>query len=361
MQGQKLGIMTRTLSAILLTLFCLHPLAGFCADMDRDSLTDEEELEIGTDPNNPDSDGDGLDDGYEIVGHWKGNPRRNPTDYTNPWITDPLNPDTDGDGLSDGWEAGEERYIHVSDRVSWEQANIESQKIQFAHLATITSKMEDFIYQRMLSRLRLEAISKGETLYGTFLGGKENEDDICEWVTGESWAFNNWAPGEPNDHEGKEPYLESGYWGAPYDSFYWNDLRNDLSSYSNSDERLERLGSFGRHYLVEIGYPSDPTNPDTDGDGFNDLEEYEDNTDPNNPDSFSKSLKVFPSIELNFGTTEGGTYQLQYSPDLADWINYQEPFEGTGGKVTVFVSIKNTSMKYFRLTQVVDLGAVSSE
>lgn len=42
---------------------------------------------IGTDPCNPDTDGDGIPDGVEIHG-------QNPTN--------PLDPDTDGDGLCDG-------------------------------------------------------------------------------------------------------------------------------------------------------------------------------------------------------------------------------------------------------------------
>ena len=41
------------------------PDAG-AADSDRDGLTDEEELALGTDPNNPDTDGDGFSDGVEV-------------------------------------------------------------------------------------------------------------------------------------------------------------------------------------------------------------------------------------------------------------------------------------------------------
>lgn len=57
-------------------------------DSDGDRLTDRHEMEIGTDPYNPDTDGDGLADGDEVL------------DYK----TDPLNPDTDFDMLSDGAE-----------------------------------------------------------------------------------------------------------------------------------------------------------------------------------------------------------------------------------------------------------------
>ncbi|MDZ7771165.1 MAG: OmpA family protein [Balneolaceae bacterium] len=57
-------------------------------DTDGDGLTDAEEMDLGTDPNNPDTDGDGLTDGDEV----------------NQYNTDPLNEDTDGDGLTDGAE-----------------------------------------------------------------------------------------------------------------------------------------------------------------------------------------------------------------------------------------------------------------
>ena len=57
-------------------------------DSDNDGLLDKKEKEIGTDPNNPDTDGDGLND----------------YDETKKWKTNPNNPDTDGDGYSDKQE-----------------------------------------------------------------------------------------------------------------------------------------------------------------------------------------------------------------------------------------------------------------
>ncbi|MDD2807954.1 MAG: hypothetical protein PHW95_05570 [Patescibacteria group bacterium] len=57
-------------------------------DSDLDGLTNEEEKKLGTDPNNMDTDGDGLLDGDEV----------------RIWHADPLKADTDGDGFSDGYE-----------------------------------------------------------------------------------------------------------------------------------------------------------------------------------------------------------------------------------------------------------------
>ncbi|OGU55746.1 MAG: hypothetical protein A2V66_11840 [Ignavibacteria bacterium RBG_13_36_8] len=104
------------------------------SDRDHDGLTKAQEEELGTDPNNPDTDGDGLNDGAEFM-QYKTDPLNADTDgdtlndydevmkyKTNPLTvdtdkdglndndevlrhkTDPLNPDTDNDGLKDGDE-----------------------------------------------------------------------------------------------------------------------------------------------------------------------------------------------------------------------------------------------------------------
>ncbi len=55
-------------------------------DSDMDGLDDYQELQLGTDPHNPDTDGDGLTDWEEVFLYG----------------TDPTNPDTSGDGITDG-------------------------------------------------------------------------------------------------------------------------------------------------------------------------------------------------------------------------------------------------------------------
>lgn len=57
-------------------------------DTDQDGLLDVIEVQLGTDPKNPDTDGDGLKDSDEV----------------NKYSTDPLKADTDDDGLPDGRE-----------------------------------------------------------------------------------------------------------------------------------------------------------------------------------------------------------------------------------------------------------------
>ena len=69
------------------------------SDADGDGLDNAEEIALGTDPNDPDTDGDGLFDNAED----------DTGSYVNWWATgtDPLARDTDGDCFSDGTEIAE--------------------------------------------------------------------------------------------------------------------------------------------------------------------------------------------------------------------------------------------------------------
>lgn len=63
-------------------------LFGEPVDTDKDGLDDIREIEVTTDPRNPDTDSDGLSDGDEVL----------------VWKTSPLSPDSDGDSHLDGKE-----------------------------------------------------------------------------------------------------------------------------------------------------------------------------------------------------------------------------------------------------------------
>ncbi|MFA6571471.1 MAG: binary toxin-like calcium binding domain-containing protein [Bacteroidota bacterium] len=81
------------------------------ADYDKDGLTNAYEKNIGTDPKNPDTDGDGLQDGAEVK-KYHTNPLKIDTDGDNlndfdevmKYKTNPNQVDTDADGLQDGDE-----------------------------------------------------------------------------------------------------------------------------------------------------------------------------------------------------------------------------------------------------------------
>lgn len=96
--------------------------AAVADDRDGDLLDDADELALGTDPDNPDTDGGGRPDGYEV--HFDDTDPLDDTDDTDDVDgdglvdayevaigTSPTTADTDGDGLSDG----EEVLVHGSD------------------------------------------------------------------------------------------------------------------------------------------------------------------------------------------------------------------------------------------------------
>jgi len=75
-------------SVLLLSLLYTSPQIPINADPDGDGLPTVKEQSLGTDPNDPDTDNDGLNDGEEV----------------DRYGTSPVDFDTDGDGLGDGEE-----------------------------------------------------------------------------------------------------------------------------------------------------------------------------------------------------------------------------------------------------------------
>lgn len=88
-------------------------------DGDDDGIRDWQEFQIGTDPIDPDTDGDGVTDGVEVFGEFPTDPTASDSDgdglldgdedvngngVVDAGETDPNNPDTDGDDISDGVE-----------------------------------------------------------------------------------------------------------------------------------------------------------------------------------------------------------------------------------------------------------------
>lgn len=103
---QTVAVATQSFAATQVALT-----AAVEGDTDQDGLSNAQETVLGTDPNNPDTDGDGLKDGDEVL-IYSTNPR-NPdsdgdglNDYQEIFThrTDPNNPDTDRDGIPDGVE-----------------------------------------------------------------------------------------------------------------------------------------------------------------------------------------------------------------------------------------------------------------
>ncbi len=213
-------------------------------DPDNDGLTNLLEFSHWTDPNNPDTDGDGLTDGDELILGFPGMLIKGiyySTPDTPRYFTNATNNDTDSDGIPDGQEVikGEDGYITN---------------------ATNNDTDGDEVYDK-------EEIDYGDD---GFITNPTNIDTDGDWLTDkyEIDAFLNRIVGYDTTPTSKDRDGDGLLDGE--------EILTDFHPFSNYDPNL-----YGR---IETGFVdtifgrvntdaidgTDPTNPDTDGDGMSD-------------------------------------------------------------------------------------------
>ncbi len=318
-------------------------------DSDGDGLNDGDEIDLGTNPNNPDSDGDGLDDSVETntgtyvsTSNTGTNPSASDTDGdnlsdgaevnigTNPTLTD-----TDSDGLND-----HEEYLGIitsSNVFEFIEANGSSwyEARDYAigrggHLATVTSLDE---WNRILSVY--QDANNGRAWLGATDELNENE---WRWITGETWNddITFWSGNMPdNGSTGptSEDYLEI------YVTSLWNDRANFngqpqagfiLETYvlstnivNTSPINSDSDGDGLTDYQEVVTYKTDPLiNADKDGDGVSDADEVTAGTDLND-DNDPIILPIISSFYSSSGTnidllTSIPSRQITYSVTATD-------------------------------------------
>jgi len=207
-------------------------------DIDGDGLTNAEEERLGTNPYDPDTDGDGLSDWYEVK-------------ILN---TDPLRIDTDGDGLTDFEEVM--KYGTRPDLVDTDGDGLSD-----------ADEIRIFLTDPLKADTDGDGLSDGEEI---LLGTNPNKvdtdgDGISDGDEVKLYGTNPLLP--DTDGDGLSDYDEI---------FIW---RTDPTK---ADTDGDGLTDFEEVML----YKTDPLNPDTDGDGLSDWYELRViGTDPLNPDT----------------------------------------------------------------------------
>ena len=101
--------------------------------------------------------------------------------------------------------------------MTWDKAKGEADKLG-GYLATITTAEESAFLQAH----GLNA-SGGYVVTGAQQDPARPEPDGgWAWVTGEPWAFTNWAPGEPNNLYGNEACLIMDYYYGWHDAMCYD-------------------------------------------------------------------------------------------------------------------------------------------
>ena len=117
----------------------------------------------------------------------------------------------------------EVRVATEPEGVGWVQALLRAQALGCGwYLATITSKAEnDFVFALAAQHPEVFDAVGG---HGPWIGGfqKNGLDEPAgnwRWVTDEPFRFKNWNPGEPNDSNGGEGFINT------YREGTWNDAQ----------------------------------------------------------------------------------------------------------------------------------------
>ncbi len=207
--------------------------AGECDD-DGDALSNNEEAGLGTDPNDPDTDNDGLDDGTEV----------------NTTGTDPLNEDTDGDGVIDGDEVSNSSDpldpcdpVQSPGYTGYDPAN---------PIWTAADCDGDGI-------INGDEVTNGTDPY--LAGGDTDGDGIND---------DNEIAGGSDPNDPCDPLQSPGYTGYVAANPIWSAADCDGDGVLNGDEDSNGTDP----YLAGT---------DTDGDGIDDDNEINNGTDPNDP------------------------------------------------------------------------------
>lgn len=181
-----------------------------------------------------DADGDGLSAFDEVISYG----------------SNPSLPDTDGDGLSDGKEAGAGRFSVIAGAFTWQQARADAHE-RGGELACFPSKVR---WNKVMELLGADALD-GYT--GLWIGASDAVvDGSWTWVNGEAFDFNQWASGKPGTADGNT---------LDFAEVSGGDSSGEIGKWYDRSSTSIRDG-----YILEIGYSTDPTRGDTDGDALSD-------------------------------------------------------------------------------------------
>ena len=294
-------------------------------DPDGDGLNNLQEYGAGTNPNNADTDGDGMPDGWDVQKGFS------PVDFddgqedddgdlltnTGEYLagTDPFDSDTDDDLLPDGWEV--RYYSHPLVAASWEYISTSLSDLDQDGLTMLDEATENTCpYETGFDMLRWVLISNGaDTDNDGMPDGWERDGGI----KGYSPEGADGADGDP-DNDGVRNLDE--FLGQTH-PLVKNDA--DMDSLPDKWEQQHNLS-------IATGAGVDGPEGDPDADGLNNLQEYHLGGDPHDVDTDNDTLP--DAWEAQYGLKVWSAADRLADPDGDSVINYLEYVAGTNPRVS---------------------------
>ncbi|MFA6024522.1 MAG: S-layer homology domain-containing protein [Candidatus Gracilibacteria bacterium] len=253
-------------------------------DDDGDGLRKSDEGDLGTDPNDSDSDDDGLMDGAEVTG----------------FGTDPLNPDSDGDGVNDGEEVSSgsdplDRSATSSTTTSTSTTSsivCTALTVSPASYEIPANTAEVNFDLTALTTFDLDAWTDSEAFEATLVfesdGAGAFHGNSLSNPDGSVTSFTESGPINPY----KVALTQSG--SVANINFSGGKEGENITVSINEDPSCSTKFTLTQVTEAAPTEPTEPTEPaptepdpnlDTDGDGLTDAEEVDTVTDPNNSDT----------------------------------------------------------------------------
>ncbi len=281
-------------------------------DYDKDGLSNVREKAIGTDPYNPDSDGDGLLDGeevytyftdplkadtdddglndYEEIFTYKTSPVRADSDADGlndgeeiARKTDPNNPDTDGDGLMDGDEVKKYETGPLNRDTDGDGLSDGDEVLTYG----TNPKMKDTDADGLSDGDEVQTYKTNPALADTDDDGLKDGDEV---LTHKTDPLKRDTDGDGLDDGAEITTHGTNPLNPDTDGDGLND-GDEVRKYTTNPLNVDTDGdglSDGDEVLV---HKTDPLKPDTDGDGLNDgLEVLTYKTNPLKPDTDNDKL-----------------------------------------------------------------------
>ena len=271
-------------------------------DPDADGLPNAQELLFSADPNNPDSEEDGLSDGEEV----------------STYHSDPMETDTDGDGLTDG----EEAMTYGTDPCS-----ADTDQDQMPDAWEVEHKLDPLTNDGSEDPDNDGLPNVGEFLH---LADPQNSDTDADGLNDGMEVDTYGTTATSADTDGDK--MPDGWEVANGLNALENDARGDadgdgLSNYQEyqraTDPKNEDTDADGLSDGKEVyAHGTDPLKPDTDGDGKSDGEEVFARTNPLDGKSLFQIVEVALTqwgAAVRWTAAFGTKYQCYFSPDLRSW------------------------------------------